>query len=210
MADYPYSTKLSSLKAFLAYIQNEGEPNKVSQAFLPSIGFKSSNDRKLTPIFRFLGFIGSDGVPTQIWRAYRDKKKAPKVLADAIRTAYSDLFSIYPDAHRKDKEALRNYFASKTKVGARALDAIVGTFTELCAKADFDSGSKDFSDPVREQTDSDIAIPTSESVPSVTTTAQTSSGVTININIEIAVPDSDKADTYDKFFAALNKHVLKK
>lgn len=210
MADYPYSNKLSIIKDFLSYIQNEGEPDKVSQAFLPSIGFTSSNDRQIVPIFRFLGFIGSGGEPTQNWRAYRDKQKAPLVLAHAIRKAYSDLFSIYPDAHRKDKEALRNYFASKTKVGARALGAIVGTFIELCSKADFDSGSEDFAEPVGEQTDSGVAIPTSESKPSATTITQTDSGVTININIQIAVPDSDKADTYEKFFAALNKHVLKK
>ncbi len=210
MADYPYSLKLSILKDFLSYIQNEGEPDKVSQAFLPSIGFKSSNDRKLTPIFRFLGFIGSDGVPTQIWRAYRDKKKAPKVLADAIRTAYSDLFSIYPDAHRKDKEALRNYFASNTKVGARALDAIVGTFTELCAKADFDDESTEVDVFVDDHAGSEMLDSDPQVKKKLTKMEQTSSGVTININIQIAVPDSDKADTYDKFFAALNKHVLKK
>lgn len=113
MADYPYALKLSILKDFLSYIQNEGVPDKVSQAFLPSIGFKSSNDRKLTPIFRFLGFIGSNGVPTQIWRDYRDKEKAPKVLADAIRKAYSELFSIYPDAHRKDKKNSAKLFCVK-------------------------------------------------------------------------------------------------
>ncbi|MGH2392312.1 MAG: DUF5343 domain-containing protein [Candidatus Limnocylindria bacterium] len=52
----------------------------------------------MIPVFRALGFIDASQGPTAKWTAYRDKGRAGQVLGEALRAAYSDLFSTYPDA----------------------------------------------------------------------------------------------------------------
>src|SRR5439155_1978904 len=110
MAEFVYLIKPSAIKEFLEKIHETGVPAKVSQDYLVSIGFKSKNDRPLIALFKSLGFLDQSGAPTDLYRKYREKKQAPKVLAMAIMTTYSDLYATYPDAHRKDSEALADYF----------------------------------------------------------------------------------------------------
>lgn len=105
-ADFPYLTNPASLRKFLEKIRTVGVPEKVTIAYLASLGFKSANDRPIIAALKLLGFADGSGVPTETWQRYRPRETAGAVLAQAIRTTYSELFSIYPDAERKDNEAL--------------------------------------------------------------------------------------------------------
>jgi len=138
MADFPYTMVTGNLKRFFSHIQSAGVPEKVITQYLGKVGFKSKNDRQIIPILKFIGFLDGSSVPTHLWLSYRDKVSAPKVVSGAVRKAYSDLFNTFPDAHRKDNEALRNYFSAHTKVGEKALGGIVGTFKALCELGDFE------------------------------------------------------------------------
>lgn len=141
MADFAYSPHSANAKRFLEQVQKAGVPEKVTQKYLEQVGFKSKNDRYILGILKFLGFVDSTGVPTKTWRAYRNKASAGAVLAAAMREAYGDLFRTYPDAHRKDSEALRNYFSAHTNVAESTLGLIVSTFKTLAAAADFESAT---------------------------------------------------------------------
>ncbi len=101
MAQAIYTPNTNTIPRFLTLIQSAGVPPKVSQDYLKSVGFKSSNDRYLIPIMKTLGFLDTSGVPTDRWRAYRDKGRAKGVLAAAITEAYGSLFETYPDAYRR-------------------------------------------------------------------------------------------------------------
>ena len=48
-------------------------------------------------------------------------------MANAIRKAYSDLFKMYPDAHKKDDETLKNFFRPTTKAGEQVVERMVDT-----------------------------------------------------------------------------------
>jgi len=113
MAEYPYVQNTGRLKQFFSHIQSSAVPQKVTIKYLESVGFKSKNDRRIIPLLKFLQFIDSSQVPTELWRKYRDTKIAPNVLAQAIKKAYSKLFEIYPNAYRKDDEALRNFLRQR-------------------------------------------------------------------------------------------------
>jgi ribosomal protein S17E len=40
-------------------------------------------------------------------------------MANAIRKAYSDLFKMYPDAHKKDDETLKNFLDQLQRLESR-------------------------------------------------------------------------------------------
>src|SRR4030042_6560035 len=121
MADFPYVPNPAGLKKFFAHIQSAGGPEKVTIKYLEKVGFKSTNDRYIIGLLKFLGFIDSGGVPTDMWSKYRSRSNAAAALGGAIQSSYGDLFRTYPDAYRKAKEALRNYFSPHTKVAERTL-----------------------------------------------------------------------------------------
>ncbi len=210
MAEFPYTPKPSSLANFLATIQTVGRPEKVTIKYIESLGFTSSNDRYVRGILKSLGFLDSSGVPTERWQIYRNKQRATTELATAIHETYSELFSVYPDAHRKDDEALRNFFTSKTSVGERTVYYMVSTFKTLCELADFSPVSQ--SSPAIQQ-DASLAI-TAHPLPEKTTeaiiaeAAVASQGITVNVNIQLTLPETKDSSIYDKIFESLKKHLL--
>ena len=67
-ANFPYMTNPAALKKFLVEAPAMGVPEKVTLAYLKGAGFTSTNDRPIVPALKFLGLVGSDGVPTAVWR----------------------------------------------------------------------------------------------------------------------------------------------
>ncbi len=203
MAQAIYTPTPATITKFLEEIQGQGVPPKVTIQYLESIGFKSTNDRPLIAVLKALGFVDASGVPTERWRNYRDKGKAKGVLAAAITEAYGNLFDIYPDAYRRDNEALRNYFSThSSNLNDRTLQLVVRTFKALCASADFASPAA--AEEILEQTT------TKDKVDVTRIKRQEAHGgaLTININIQLQLPATDDATVYEKLFEAMNKTIL--
>ena len=100
--------------------------------------YKGGNDIYILRIWKYINFLDDSGFPTEFWEQYRDPTKAGAVLAQAIRLGYKELFELYPDAYRKDREALYAFFSSKTGKAKRTVEYMVSTFQNLCELADFE------------------------------------------------------------------------
>ena len=198
MPSFPYMSNPAKIKQFLEHVQSASIPPKVTQNYLLSAGYKSKNDRPLIKIMEFIGFLDPSGAPTSVWRDYRAKAGATVVLAKAIQTSYVDLFAMYPDAFRKDDEALRNYFTPKTDVGESTINYIVLTFKNLCKLADFEGVSAEavVSEPLTSPREEAAGIPT------------VTPGLTVNINIQLTLPATDDESVYDRLFASLKRNLL--
>lgn len=196
MEKAPYTPSPKNVKEFFKAIKSLGTPPKVNNSYLPTIGFKSSNDRYLVGVSKFLGFIDNANVPTQKWDAFRDKNKAESVMASAIKTAYDDLFATYHNAESKDDETLRNYFAPKFKVADVVAKRMVQTFKNLCEFADFKAVQ------VEETATTPAALKEAAKIPSGVRP------ITININIQLSLPATEDATIYESLFSALKKHLF--
>ena len=175
-----------------------GIPKKVTTKYLSSLGFKSKNDRPLLTIVKALGFVTSSGEPTGKWKLYRDKKQAPAAMAQAIREHYAELFKTYPDANQKDNEALHNFFSTHTSVATRTLQYMIATFRALVGLADFKAQPT--------HAPAGVTPPKDDQPPRVDTPAK--AGLTVNINIQLTLPEGSTPETFDAFFKAMKKHLL--
>jgi hypothetical protein len=126
-------------------------------------------------------------------------------MAQALRSAYPGLFQTYPDANQKDAEALRNFFSAHTKVSEGTLAFIVSTFKTLCELGDFAA-------PEASGLNAPLVV---GPLPASNITGQldpertmVTTGPAININIELQIPATENAEIYDKFFAAMKKHLF--
>lgn len=200
----PLTTSAASIPRFLDHIRDAGVPDKVTNPYLRSVGFKSSNDSALIGVFKALGFVDASGSPTQTWKSYRDATKGKAVLGGAIKKCYEGLFKIYSDAHRKDDEAIANWIRSNTTLGGVTVDRAVRTFKALCAGADFNSTA-----PVVDTTPEQSA-PAPEQKDTAVSPLATSLGMSpnVNINIELHMPATNEPEVYEHFFEAMKKHLF--
>lgn len=208
MGDFPYTTVTGKIKIFLDKAQQVGKPDSVDKKWLTTVGLKGANDTTLLRVFKFIGFITSDGKPTDRWLAYRDRTKAREVLADGIREGYRELFQYYHDADRRNDEELKSFFSTRIPHGPAVISATITTFRNLCALADFSkapdpaiSGNGHEATPI---------APQSQGTPDTAGTLVRGfgPGVTVNINIQLAVPETTDKTIYEAFFAALKKNLL--
>ncbi|TKJ32208.1 hypothetical protein CEE39_06115 [bacterium (candidate division B38) B3_B38] len=199
MAEFPYTLAPKNLLRFLSHIQKAGVPTeKVTNEYLTKSGFNSPNDKAIPKILEFIGFLDSSRMPTQLWKNYKDKSRAKIVLADNIMKAYSDLFTTHPDAYKKDRESLYNYFSAKTGLGDRAVNAMVKTFNALCDRGDFEA----FAKAAVKETPMEKPETAIKERPGIARVE------TLNINIQLQLPATADESIYEKIFAALKKHLM--
>lgn len=206
-ATLPTIVSPKSIDRFLTVISSAGVPAKVDTNYLKSVGFKSGNDTALIKIFKTLGFLDGSGVPTDRWRSYKDSTKSKKVLGEAVKAAYSGVFGIYPDANRKDDEAIRNWIRTETGGSDLAVQRMLSTFKTLVGNADFE-GLEELSHTggVAQRTTSSNgqAVQT----PVISAPIATKSGPIVNVNIELQIPPTNDPVIYENFFAAMKKYLL--
>jgi hypothetical protein len=138
MKEYAYTKVSGKLKEFLEKVRTVGVPPNVTMKWLGTIGYKSSNDRKILSVIRQIGFIDDTNNPTEKWKKFRGANYK-KVLAEGIREGYSELYEIYPDAQNCGNDDLESFFTSNSSSGKQVINATINTFKVLCGLADFSS-----------------------------------------------------------------------
>lgn len=207
MADFTpsYTTNTGNLKKFLENIPKIGLPNKLTQEHLVKLGYKSSNDRSIITILKFVGFLQSDGSPTEQYKQFRNTEMSGVVMARCLRSSYNDLFSTFPNANEKDDEALINFMRSTSKAKQDTLAYAVRTFKVLCSFADFSNMGdvKTGESPLTLTTSSTNSI-------LKTTNQQGDAPFILNVNVQITLPETKEYEVYEKIFESLRKHLLTK
>lgn len=202
---YPYTQNTGSLLNVIKAIGSHGVPAKFSTRELPIWGFKSSNDRSIPNVLKFIGFLDNGGAPQDGWKHARTD--APRAVALGVLAGYSELFQTFPNAHRKDSEALTNFFKAKTTVGDAVIKQMVNTFKALAQFGNFDdSEPSTASTPPRPDTGN--PPPQAENQKTAEIPGHPAAGMTINLNIELSLPIDATGEVYDRFFLAMKKHIL--
>jgi len=198
---YTYAVKVGSLKEYLTKLKSKelGVPDKINREYLKSIGYTSSNDFPIIRVLQSIDFIDKSDVPTQNLKDFRTEKSR-QVMTSALKKTYEELFKIYPAPQKRTREELENFFAKgKANLTKFTLGLYVDTFKTLCEFADLEAV------PVTEK----VEVKEAEKVVEVTKTmAQTPTGVTINLNIQLTLPATEDATVYDKIFKALKENLL--
>lgn len=203
---YPYTQNTGSLLGIIKAIGTHGVPDKFTSKELPVWGFKSSNDRNIPNVLKFIGFLDGSAVPGDLWKEARTKPE--QAVAKGVRAGYSELFKTFPDAHRKDVEALTNFFKAKTTVGDAVVKQMVATFRALAQYGAFDGAPTDAATAAPVTPTSPLPRLDSAAPAMLTHSVAAGSGLTVNLNIELSVPVDATGEVYEKFFAAMKKHLI--
>lgn len=184
-------------------------PDKFTREYLKDIGFKSSNDHAFIPLLKGLGFLTADGTPTQIYKEFLDETKSKKIIAEAVRQAYSDVFVIKSKPGKADRKRIAGKYKSTYNLSHNAADRAAATFLALVELSDADTlhGAQETKAPT-------LAEPAQEPqiIPSAAHTnlpqMPPSTDVGLHYNIQIHLPATKDVEVYNAIFKSIREHLI--
>ncbi len=201
-----YTLKPGAIPAYFEAIINAEAPERFTLKFLEKLEFKSTNDRLIIGVLKELEFLDADGIPQQRYFEFLDKTQSKKVLADAVRETYSDLFAVNKEAHKLNSEEVKNklrtlYAGSKKD---SLISRIASTFTALCDYADFESPlKKKKTEPPKTKKPEELKKP-DDQLPPINKIVSLDS---LQYHINIVLPESRDQAVYDAIFKSIRDHL---
>jgi hypothetical protein len=95
MADNPpYMFGYGTIPKVLNKIKVASSPPRFTQDFLATkLGFPGGTAKPIIPLLKRIGFLGSDGVPTELYKQFRGTPaESKKAMAAAIKLGYGELY----------------------------------------------------------------------------------------------------------------------
>lgn len=209
----PYMITVKNLGKIMAAMQKAATPESFTVDFVKDLGFTSSNDRAVTKVLKYIGFLDPSGKPTSYYREFMDKNKGAKVLARRLVAAFDDLFTADRKAHTKTSESLKGWFKTKTGQGDAVAKKIATTFKTLADLADFkDVEATAPESEEREEEESQAMTGNGGKKDTVTTLPKpqtlSSSAIGLVYRVEIHLPDTQNVDTFRAIFKALREELM--
>lgn len=215
-----YLTSTKNLGAIFESIQQAKAPERFTTRFLESLEFKSAADRLIIGVLKSLGFLDDQGRPTQRYFSFLDQTQSASILADAVREAYTDIFSVNINAQNLTKSELVNKFKtlSQGTFSESVLEKMATTFQALVKLSDFSSlpHAQDTVDSERSENDrfashdEEPIEPRQRAKPrndrSEHQPVRSLGG--LHYNIQIILPETRDPQVYDALFRSLSEHLF--
>ncbi len=202
-----YTKAYGQLPDFFSKIREGQAPERFTQQLLKDLGFTSSNHRAFIPILKELGFLSPDGKPTSRYHEYRDYSKSKKVMAEALKEAYSDIFLINAKPTDADKEMVQGKFKSYHNVSDNVAKYMMNTFYALLGLADLDHLSESKISVAKKQDENKeaekISVSKTETLPTPAI-----SHPSLHYNIQIHLPATKDIEVYNAIFKSLKEHLF--
>lgn len=202
---YPFVVSNNRIGPFLDALGTAARPPKLTQDFLRSLGFTSTNDRALIPLFRKLGFLNGDGGPTEAFDVLRVKDTRGAILAEKLRELYADLFAINTSMQDASDNDLRGAISRITGKDAATVARYASTFRALANLADFKTQTAPKAEPVKV-----VEANASQSPPPSTTHMPPPGGqrpTEFHYNIQIHLPATNDVAIYNAIFRSLKENL---
>jgi len=201
--------KTGGIPGYFDAIQGAEAPERFSIKFLQDLGFSSSNDRLLIGILKDLGFLNADGVPQERYFQYLDKDNAGYALAEGIREAFGDLFTVNKEAHKLDVDGAYNKLRTLYKGTKKdtVVKLIAKTFVALCEVADF-TKHRGKTPPKGDQKKPDATKDSNKTDEGKQDTGKASVSLdSLQYHVNIVLPESRDQAVYDAIFKSLRDHL---
>lgn len=89
----PYVSNPGTLKTMLEKIRESILPERFTGDFVETkLKMKGGTAKSIVPFLKKMGFVSPDGIPTELYKEYRNKSKSEIIIARGMENAYSDIF----------------------------------------------------------------------------------------------------------------------
>lgn len=204
MADkpLPYVPSYGQIKTVLGKIRQASTPDRFTQDYLATtLDMKGGGPKPLIPFLKRIGFLGSDGTPTDLYKQFRGSPEASgAAAAQALRIGYQPLYQANEHVHDANDTDLKGLVVQITgfEEGSSTVRSIIGSFKALREVARFDVVETDIAQ------DSQPEPTTSHGLSKGTSIAGLNLGYTINLHL----PATSDITVFNAIFKSLREHLL--
>ncbi|SRR6266446_3092643 len=197
-----YVQMYGQLPEFFRRIAEGQAPESFTRQYLKDLGFTSSNFRAVIPLLKQLNFLSPDGAPTSRYHEYRNPARSKQIMAEAIREAYGDLFTIKANPTDADRQLIEGKFRSVHNATANTAKLMASTFYALLDLADLSGYTSAETKKEEKKPEPPPPKPAPETTPSV------HGHPSLHYNIQIHLPATKDVEVYNAIFKSLKEHLL--
>lgn len=207
-ANLPYVASPGSIKTALEKIRSAATPERVTKDFVTTVlQIKGGTGGNLPPFLKRIGFVGSDGSPTDLYRRFRNPALGGAAIADAIRLGYKDLLQANEYFYRLSDKDLLALIVQVTGVEAdnRAAQLTLSSIKALKAFANFDA-----TESSGETIDQALTVESRPKALDIATRQPRSEKVGLNLayTINLNLPATADQAVFNAIFRSLKEHLL--
>ncbi len=202
----PYLNAYGNIQKVLKKIQEAATPPSFTHDFLATkLNLKGGSAKPLIPFLKRTGFLGSDGVPSNLYKRFRNQGQSGRAAAEALRKGYSPLYEVNEYIHDASDKDLRGVVVQVTGFDADSpnVRAIMNSFKALKEFAVFD-GEEENGYEEDGQERADEILESADEISEDNFRRKLGLSYTINLNLP---PTSDIA-VFDAIFKSLKNNIL--
>ncbi len=204
----PYMSAPGSLKRVLDKIIEAQRPDKFTVDFLENVlKMTGGSARATVPILKRLGFLASDGTPTEIYSRFKTDSGRPAAALQALKNGFGEIFKRSEYAHAAEDNKLHDIVVEITGLpkADQVVSAIRGTFKVL--KAFIPSGTQVTTEA--DQVKPDVVEEARHDVDDSERRRNDQSGIRLAYNINIVIPETSDLTVLNAIFRSVKENLLK-
>lgn len=203
----PYLVAPGSIRKCLEQIKKASTPDRVTQDFIQTkLGIKGGTGAALIPFLKKVGFVNSDGTPSELYKRFRNPSESGAAVAAAIKRGYRSLFEMNEYSHELADPELKGLIVQATGLAkdSPVVSLIQRTFKNLKEYADFNIG--DSADP--SQSEQPVRKATSDKGNTSRVGAAPPVGMNLSYTINLNLPATADIAVFNAIFRSLKENLL--
>jgi hypothetical protein len=203
----PYLNAYGNIGRTLNKIKTAQAPPRFTQDFLATkLDLRGGGARPVIPFLKRTGFLGSDGVPTERYKRFRNPAQCGRAAREALKDGYRALYEVneyLQDASDKD---LLGVVVQVTGLepNSSTVKAIVGSFKALKEFATFDGDEEDEEEVTTEDENDENGDDDKDERKG----RKLKKGLGLSYTINLHLPPTSDIKVFDAIFKSLRDNLL--
>ncbi|MGI4836489.1 MAG: DUF5343 domain-containing protein [Janthinobacterium lividum] len=211
----PYSTSVGTLVNMLEKIKSASVPERFTQDFVSTkLAMKGGTAAACIPFLKKMGFVASDGTPTDLYREFRNPRKSRIAVGKAFKKLYQKLYEMNEYIHDATDQEVLGLIVECTggEKDSTVTKSTLSTLNMLRKISDFDiEGDGDVEAIDSTISKASIADPVTPAISQFQIPAQHQSGskgINLAYTINLNLPATKDIEVFNAIFKSLKEHIL--
>lgn len=204
----PYVAQPGSIVRIFEKVRHAQTPERFTGDFLETkLGFRGGNSRQFIPLAKKLGFLGTDGRPTDIYKSFRNAATSKAAMASALKTGYKEVFERNEYANNLGKDEFKGLVVEITGLesNSRVVQLVCQTFESLKKLANFETSLPTEKGEAHADEQSRKAGPEADDRP-----PSHDLGLNLSYTINLVLPKTDDPAVFNAIFRSLRDNLLRR
>lgn len=209
----PYSTSVGTLENMLEKIKTASVPERFTQDFVSTkLAMKGGTPASCIPFVKKMGFVASDGTPTDLYKEFRNPKKSRIAMGKSFRKLYHKLYEMNEYVHDATDQDLLGLIVEFTggEKNSAATKYTLSTINMLRRLSEFDADGEsdgDAQDAIQNKSDRG-PFPLNSNQLQLPSPNQAGKNINLSYTINLNLPVTKDIEVFNAIFKSLKEHLL--